>query len=83
MVVLIKVNGLEAYALLDSGSMTILVTHNFARVAKLSVLQLENPVALQLRTIRSWFIINYGTKAQVKLSPIREDDAYLDVINID
>jgi predicted aspartyl protease len=83
MAVLIKINGLEAYALLDSGSTTISVTHDFARVAKLSVLQLENPVALQLGTVGSRSMINYGTKAQIELGPIKENDAYLDVVNID
>ena len=85
MAALVKVNGLglEAYALLDSGSTTVSITNDFARVAKLSVLQLENPVTLQLGTIGSWSMINYGTKAQIELGPIKEDDAYLDVINID
>ena len=53
MAALVKVNGLEAYALLDSGSTTISITNNFARVAKLSILQLENSVMLQLGTIGS------------------------------
>jgi len=30
MAALVKVNGLEAYALVDSGSMTVSVTHDFA-----------------------------------------------------
>ena len=38
MAALVKVNGLEAYALLDSSSTTMSITNNFARVAKLSVL---------------------------------------------
>ena len=83
MVALVKVNGLEAYALLDSSSTTMSITNNFARVAKLSVLQLENPVTLQLGTIGSWSMINYGTKAQIELGPIKEDDAYLNIVNID
>ena len=83
MAVLAKVNGLEAYALLDSSSTTISITNNFARVAKLSILQLENPATLQLETVGSWSMINYGTKAQIELGPIKEDNAYLDVVNID
>ena len=83
MAALVKVNGLEAYALLDSGSTTMSITNDFARVAKLSVLQLENPVTLQLGTIGSRSMINYGTKAQIELGPIKEDDAYLDIVNID
>jgi Aspartyl protease/Zinc knuckle len=83
MAALIKVNGLEAYALLDSGSTTVSVTHDFARVAKLDVTQLENPIALQLGTVGSRSVINFGAKASLTLGPIRDDDAYLDVVNID
>jgi gag-polyprotein putative aspartyl protease/Zinc knuckle len=83
MAALVKINGLEAYALLDSGSTTVSVTHDFARVAKLEVMQLENPVPLQLGTVGSRSMINFGTKTRLELGPINEHDAYLDVVNID
>jgi len=83
MAALVKVNGLEAYALLDTGSTTVLVTHNFAQVAKLKVMQLENPVPLQLRTVGSRSMINFGVRTQLELGPARGDDTYLDVVNID
>jgi hypothetical protein len=83
MAVLINVHGLEAYALLDTGSTTLSVTHDFARVAKLNVSQLENPVLLQLGTIGSRSMINFGTRARLELGPIIENDAYLDVVNLD
>ena len=83
MAVLVQVNGLDAYALLNTGSMTMLITHDFAQVAKLSVFQLENPVVLQLGTVRSHSIINFRMQTQVQLRPINEDDTYLDIINID
>ena len=53
MATLIKVNGLEAYALPDSGSTTVSIIHNFACVAKLNIMQLENPIALQLGMVGS------------------------------
>jgi hypothetical protein len=83
MAVLVKVNGIEAYALLDTGSTTMSITHDFAHVAKLSVIQLENPVPLQLGTVGSQSIINYGARTHLELGPVSEDDAYLDVVNID
>jgi hypothetical protein len=83
MATLVRLNGLDAYALLDSGSTTVSVTHDFARVAKLNVFQLENPIALQLGTVGSRSMINFGTKARVELGPIAVDDVYLDVVNID
>ena len=83
MAALVKVNGLEAYVLLDSGSTTMSITHDFARVAKLKVTQLENPVPLQLGMIGSRSMINFGTRAHLELSTITENNTYLDVVNID
>ena len=83
MAALVRVNGLEAYALLDSGSTTVSTTHDFARVAKLKIMELENPVPLQLGTVGSRSMINFGTKTRLELGPIKDDDAYLDVVNID
>jgi hypothetical protein len=82
MAALVKVNGIEAYALLDMGSTTVSITHDFAHVAKLSVIQLENPVPLQLGTVGSRSIINYGARTHLELGPVSKDDAYLDVVNI-
>jgi hypothetical protein len=53
MAVLVKVNGLDAYALLDTSSTAVSVIHDFAQVAKLKMMQLDNPVALQLGTVGS------------------------------
>jgi hypothetical protein len=83
MAALIKVNGLEAYALLDTGSTTISITHDFTCVANLSVIQLENPIALQLGTVGSRSMINFSSRALLEFGPIKDDDAYLDVVNID
>jgi len=83
MAALVKVNGLEAYALLDSGSTTISITHDFAQVAKLSVIQLDNPVLLQLGMVGSRSMINYGARTRLELGPITDNNAYLDVVNID
>ena len=83
MAALVRVNGLEAYVLLDSGSMTISIMHDFAQVVKLKVMQLENPVPLQLGTVGSCSMINFGTWAHLELGTIIENDAYLDVVNID
>jgi hypothetical protein len=83
MAVHVKVNGLDAYALLDSGCTTVSVTHDFARVAKLRVMQLENPVMLQLGTVGSRSMINFGAVSRLELGTINDDNAYMDVVNID
>lgn len=83
MAALVKVNSLEAYALLDTGSTTVSITNDFARVARLRVQQLDNPITLQLGTVGSRSMINYGARARIELGSIVEDNAYVDVVNID
>jgi len=82
MAALVKVNGLEAYALVDLGSTTVSIMHDFAHVAKLNIIQLENPVPLQLDTVGSQSMINYGARTYLELGPISDNNAYLDVVNI-
>jgi hypothetical protein len=62
--------------------MAVSVTHDFAQVAKLKMMQLDNPVALQLGTVGSRSMINYGIHAPLTLGPIDDVDAYMDVVNI-
>ena len=83
MVALVKVNSLEVYTLLDTGSTAISITHDFAQVAKLKVFQLENPIPLQLGTVGSCSMINFGARSCMELGTISDDNAYLDVVNID
>jgi hypothetical protein len=67
MAALVKVNSLKAYALIDMGSTTASVTHDFAQVANLKVVQLENPVTLQLRTVGSCLMINFSARTHLEL----------------
>jgi Retroviral aspartyl protease len=83
MATLIKVNGLEAYTLPDSGSTIVSITHNFACVAKLNIMQLENPIALQLGMVGSQSVINFGSRTLLELRLIKDDNIYLDMVNID
>ena len=83
MAIHVKVNGLDTYALLDSGCTTVSITHNFAQVAKLKVTKLENPVTLQLGTVGSRSMINFGAISRLELGTIKDDNAYMDVVNID
>ena len=83
MAIHVKVNSLDVYALLNSGCTTVSITHDFARVAKLRVMQLENPVTLQLGTVGSRLMINFGAILRLELETIKDDNAYMDVVNID
>ncbi|KAG6804963.1 hypothetical protein H0H92_001404, partial [Tricholoma furcatifolium] len=53
-------NGMKAWTLWDSGSTTSGLTPAYAHVAKIRVSQLEKPITLQLGTIGSRSIVNYG-----------------------
>ena len=46
-------------------------------------MELDNPVPLQLGTVGSHSMINFGAKTCLELGPMCEDDAYLDIVNID
>ena len=56
--------------------------HDFTCVAKLNVMQLDIPIVLQLGTVGSQLVINFGSRASLMLRLIKDDDAYLDVVNI-
>jgi hypothetical protein len=83
MAALVRVNNIEAYALLDSGSTTVSITQDFVRVAKLRVQELANPVPLQLGMVGSHSMINFSAKAYLQVGPINDNNVYLDIVNID
>jgi hypothetical protein len=78
----VLINGVNAYALFDSGSTTDAVSPDFTRVANLSVSILEDPVTLQLGCVGSRSKLNFGTESRMKFASI-DDNIYLDVANLD
>jgi hypothetical protein len=81
-VIMVKVNGQKAVALLDSGCTTNAVTLELTRIVGLKIYKLKEQVPLQLGTRGSQAKINYGMKACIKYGPI-ETCQYLDIVNID
>jgi hypothetical protein len=79
---MITVNGLDAKALIDPGSNTDMISPDFARVAKLEVIELVEPIALQLAITGSRSRVNYGTRANIQFGPIKAHH-YLDISNVD
>jgi hypothetical protein len=79
----VDINGMEAFALFDSGSSADVISPDFAQVSDARVHTLEKPVPLQLGTVGSRASINYGTQTSVELGGKRVDRYYLDVVNID
>lgn len=78
----IKLNGVKAYTLFDSGSTTDSVSPDFTRVAMMPVKTLEDPVTLQLGCVGSRSKINYGTEVDLEFASIT-DSTYLDIANLD
>lgn len=77
----VAINGLKAYVLWDSGSTSTAVSPSFASISKLQCFALTVPVKLQLGTVGSRSVINYGAHAPVELPGCTT--AYFDVVNID
>ena len=79
---MMRVNGLEALVLLDSGSTGDSVSPDFVRVCQAQTFELENPATLQLGCVGSRSRINYGTRVPVSLGEFSAE-IYLDVVNLD
>lgn len=77
-----KVNGLDALVLLDSGSTGDSMSPEFARVAGVRAFELENPAILQLGCVGSRSRINYGAQVLITFGEITSD-TYLDIVNLD
>ncbi|KAF8234460.1 hypothetical protein L208DRAFT_1053201, partial [Tricholoma matsutake] len=77
-----KIHGLKANILLDSGCTADSVSPEFIMSANLKVHELEEPVPLQLGMVGSQSKINFGLFAEFKLGTIISKH-YFDVINLD
>src|ERR1700742_2549188 len=78
----VKINGVKAYTLFDSGSTTDSISPDFTRVAQIPVKTLEDPVTLQLGCVGSRSKINYGTEVDLEFASVT-NSTYLDVANLD
>jgi hypothetical protein len=81
-IVMVKIHGQAAVALLDSGCTTDAVSPELVRVAGLKVYELAEQVPMQLGTRGSQAKINYGTKACIKYGHV-DVQHYFDIVNID
>ncbi|EPS93045.1 hypothetical protein FOMPIDRAFT_1136897 [Fomitopsis schrenkii] len=78
----ITINGLSALVLLDSGSTTDSLSPDFARVARVPVLELENPAVLQLGCVGSRSRISHGTTVPMMWGAF-SGEVYFDIVNLD
>ncbi|KAF7329543.1 Retrovirus-related Pol polyprotein from transposon 412 [Mycena kentingensis (nom. inval.)] len=78
----VRINGMDAFALFDTGCTTEAVSPDFARVSGIKVFPLKTQVPLQLGTVGSRSKINHGMKARVCYGQI-ESEEYFDIVNLD
>jgi hypothetical protein len=78
----VNVGGFKAWTLWDSGSTTTGITPTFAQVADIPVFPLLDPHILQLGTIGSRSVVNYGTEVEVT-APGARGQIYMDIANFD
>lgn len=78
----VTINGLQALALFDSGSTGVSLTPDFARVARVPLITLTNPLRIQLGCVGSRSAINFGATVDVEYGPIREQ-LYVDIVNVE
>ncbi|KAG6875172.1 hypothetical protein C0992_004910 [Termitomyces sp. T32_za158] len=82
LVTYVEVNGHPAWMLWDSGSTTMGITPQFAHVNAICVHELTEPLMLQLGTVGSGAVVQFGVEVRVKASgqPTTE---YVDIANFD
>lgn len=78
----VLINGIMAYTLFDSGSITDSITPEFAHITKALKITLVEQVTLQLSCIGSRSKICYGTLVPITIGQIKKK-AYFDVVNLD
>jgi len=81
-VIIVKINGQKAIALLDSGCIMEAISPEMVQIVGLKVHQLTEQIPIQLGTKGSKSWINHGTKACIKIGTV-DNYHYFNVINID
>jgi hypothetical protein len=80
--VTVPINGLRARVLLDGGSNTNMISPEFATVAKVTAVELQEQMTLQLAVTGSRSKINYGTWVPIEFGSLHSS-TYFDIVNID
>ncbi|KZT23381.1 hypothetical protein NEOLEDRAFT_1030872, partial [Neolentinus lepideus HHB14362 ss-1] len=81
LVVVVQINGRPAKALLDSGSLADFMSYDLANQLKVSKMELEKPLPVQLAIQGSRSKVNWGAKACLQYQTI-DSERYFDLINL-
>ncbi|KAG6881956.1 hypothetical protein C0995_016506 [Termitomyces sp. Mi166 len=82
LVTYVEVNGHPAWTLWDSGSTTMGITPQFAHVNAICVHELSEPLMLQLGTVGSRAMVQFGMEVKIKASGHLTKE-YVDIVNFD
>ena len=77
------INGMKAWTLWDSGSTATGASPSFAQHSNMDVFPLANPHTLQLGTVGSRSMINFGSMAEISFPGANSGPSYIDVANFD
>ncbi|KAG6901015.1 hypothetical protein C0995_002279 [Termitomyces sp. Mi166 len=82
LVTYVKVNGHPAWTLWDSGSTIMGITPQFVHVNAIRVHELSEPLMLQLGTVRSCAMVQFGVEVKIKaLGHLTKE--YVNIVNFD
>lgn len=79
---MVNIHGTKAYVLFDSGAETDALSPDFVRACHIPLLELPDPIVLQMGTKGSRSCIYYGTNVDIDISN-RKDKHYFNIVNID
>ncbi|KAG6858276.1 hypothetical protein C0995_001189 [Termitomyces sp. Mi166 len=82
LVTYVEVNGHPAWTLWDSGSTTTGIMPQFAHVNAIRVHELTEPLMLQLGTVGSHAVVQFGMEVKIKMSGHLTKE-YVDIANFD
>jgi hypothetical protein len=78
-----RINGVDAYTLFDTGSSADMMSPDFARVSEAATFLLVKQVPLQLGCVGSRSSISRGARVSGRLGPLQVEDIYFDIVNVD
>ncbi|KAG6870958.1 hypothetical protein C0995_009409, partial [Termitomyces sp. Mi166 len=82
LVTYVEVNGHPAWTLWDSGSTTTGIMPQFVHVNAICIHELSEPLMLQLGTVKSHAMVQFGAEVKIKVSGHLTKE-YVDIVNFD
>src|SRR5258708_10051367 len=78
----VKIGGIDAFVLFNSRAETDALSPDFIRACHIPLLELPNPLVLQMGTKGSRSCVYYGTNVDVTIHGVKNSH-YFDIVNID